>query len=114
MACAAWLAWQDGCQDEVVRLAAEIEKRELTTLGSGAMYRWVYLFPLLAVRLRANETEAAVAAARQLIDPSQMRLPDDLTAALVGACDAWEQGNSTEATRCLTEALALARANAFF
>ena len=55
----------------MVRLAAEIEKHELSTFGSGAMYRWVYLFPLLAARLQAGEIDAAVAAARQLIDPSQ-------------------------------------------
>jgi tetratricopeptide (TPR) repeat protein len=115
MACAAWLAWQDDRPDEVTRLAAEIEEHELTTLGSGAMYRWVYLFPLLAARLRAGELDAAVTAARRLLDPSQMRLPDDLTAALAAACESWEDdGKRTDTEQHLTTALALATANAYF
>jgi hypothetical protein len=114
LACAAWLAWQDGQPDEVARLAAEIGKRQLTTFGSGAMYRWVYLFPLLAVRLRAGELDAAVAAARQLSDPSQMRLPDDLTSALAAACESWEDGKLADTEHHLTRALTLASANAYF
>ena len=114
LACAAWLAWQDGRPDEVTRLAAEIEKRELTTLGSGAMYRWVYLFPLLAARLRAGELDEAVTAARQIIDPSQMWLPDDLTSALAAACASWEGGKRTDTEQHLTTALTLASAHAYF
>jgi hypothetical protein len=114
MACAAWLAWQDGRPDEVVRLAAEIGQHELSTFGSGAVYRWVYLFPLLAVRLQAGEIDAAVAAARGLIDPTQMRLPDDLTAALAAACGSWADGKRTDTEQHLATALALASANAYF
>ncbi|HEX9042951.1 MAG TPA: AAA family ATPase [Trebonia sp.] len=114
MACAAWLAWQDGRPDEVTRLAAEIGDLELTTLGSGAMYRWVYLFPLLAARLQAGETGAAVTAARTVIDPSQMALPDDLTAALANACESWDNDKPAEATHHLTKALNLAAAHAYF
>jgi class 3 adenylate cyclase/DNA-binding SARP family transcriptional activator/tetratricopeptide (TPR) repeat protein len=114
MACAAWLAWQDGRPDEVTRLAAEIETQELTSIGSGARYRWVYLFPLLAARLQAGQLDAATAAARQLIDPSQMRLPDDLTAALAQASDSWANGNQTDTAHRLATVLTLATANAYF
>ena len=114
MACAAWLAWQDGRPDEVIRLAAEIEQRELSTFGSGAMYRWVYLFPLLAARLRAGELDAAVAAARALIDPSQMLLPDDLTAALTAASESWANGKPAETEQHLANALTLASEHAYF
>jgi class 3 adenylate cyclase len=115
LAAAAWLAWQDSRPDEVIRLAAEIEERDLSKLGTGAMYRWVYLFPLLAARLQAGETGEAVAAARQIIDPSQQVLPDDLTAALAAACESWDQGSDTAQTeQRLREALALAHAHAYF
>ena len=114
MAAAAWLAWQDGRPDEVTKLAAEIEERELDTFGSGAMYRWVYLFPLLAARLRAGETDAAVTAARQLLHPSQTRLPDDLTAALDDASESWADGKQTDTEQHLARALTLATANAYF
>ena len=114
MACAAWLAWQDGHPDEVTRLAAEIGQRELSTFGSGARYRWVYLFPLLAARLQAGELDPAVTAARALIDPSQMLLPDDLTAALTAASESWADGKKTEAEHHLATALTLASAHAYF
>ena len=114
MACAAWLAWQDGQPDEVTRLAAEIGQRELSTFGSGAMYRWVYLFPLLAARLQAGELDPAVTAARALVDPSQMLLPDDLTAALTAASESWAGGKATETAKHLATALTLASKHAYF
>jgi len=113
LAIACWLAWQDGHPDEVLRLAAEVEDDELI-FGSGAMYRWVYMFPVLAVRLQAGDLGEAVAAAAAIIHPSQQWLPDDLTAALADAGDAWDEGNRAAATERLTQALALARAHAYF
>jgi len=78
------------------------------------MYRWVYMFPVLAVRLQAGDLGEAVAAAAAIIHPSQQWLPDDLTAALADAGDAWDEGNRAAATERLTQALALARAHAYF
>jgi hypothetical protein len=114
MSAEAWLAWQDGRPDEVLRLAAEIESLDLTNVGSGAMQRWIYLFPVLAVRLAAGATAEAVAAARRIIDPSQQLLPDDLTAALADACESSDKGDPAQTVQRLTEALALARTNAYF
>jgi hypothetical protein len=114
MAVAAWLAWQDGRPDEVLRLAAGIESLDLTNVGSAAMHGWTYLFPVLAVRLAAGATAEAVAAARRIIDPSQQLLPDDLTSALAAACASWDKGDQARAARHLTEALDLARARAYF
>ena len=114
LAVAAWLAWQDGRPDEVVRLAAEIKKYEPSIVGTSAMHRWVYLFPLLAARLQAGETGEAVSAARQIIDPAQQVLPDDLTTILAAACESWDQGDQARTAQHLEEALAVARARAYF
>jgi tetratricopeptide (TPR) repeat protein len=115
LAAAAWLAWQDSRPDEVIRLAAEIEQRNPRRRGTGVMYRWVYLFPLLATHLQAGETGEAVAAARRIIDPSQQVLPDDLTAALAAACESWDQGSDPARTQQrLREALTVARDRAYF
>jgi hypothetical protein len=114
MAVAAWLAWQDGRPDEVLRLAAEIESLDLTNVGSAAMHGWTYLFPVLAVRLAAGATAEAVTAARRIIGPSQQLLPDDLTSALAAACASWDEGDPVRAAGHLTEALDLARARGYF
>ncbi len=113
-AVAAWLAWQDGRPDEVLRLAAEIESLDLTNVGSAAMHKWICLFPVLAVRLAAGATAEAVAAARLIIDPSQQLLPDDLTGVLSAACASWDEGDQARAAQHLTDALDVARARDFF
>jgi hypothetical protein len=111
---AAWLAWQDGRPDEVLRLAAEIDSLDLTNAGSAGMHAWTFLFPVLAVRLAAGATAEAVGAARRIIDPSQQLLPDDLTSALAAACGSWDEGDPVRAAQHLTEALDLARAGGYF
>jgi hypothetical protein len=110
LAIACWLAWQDGRPDEVLRLAAEIEAGGSSSLSTD----WVYLFPALAARLQFGEVAAAVTAARQIIDPSQQWLPDDLTGALAAAGDAWAAGDAGQTAAHLTRALDLATAHSYF
>jgi hypothetical protein len=78
------------------------------------MQRWIYLFPVLAARLQAGEVDGAAEAARQIIDPAQQLLSDDVMTALTEACHSQDQGNAAKTTERLTEALALARARAYF
>ena len=108
VAAQAWLAWQDGHPDEVIRLAGRIAEFDLGTLVTGARYRWVYLFPLIAARLRSGDAAAAVAAARQILDPAQQLLPDELMAALDAALAAWDGGEAGPAEDDLAGALRLA------
>jgi tetratricopeptide (TPR) repeat protein len=115
LAAAAWLAWQDGRPDEVLRLAAEIEERDPKSIGWSGIYRWVYLFPVIAAHLAADATAEAVIAARRIIGQSQQLLPDDLTAALAAACESWDQGSDPAQTQQrLREALTVARDRAYF
>jgi hypothetical protein len=108
-ACEAWLAWQDGKTDDVMRLSREYEQLGSTSVNSCARYRWVYLFPLVAAQLSTGATAAAVAAGRQILDPSQQLLPDELTAVLQAACDDWDRGEEDNAADGLCAALDLAR-----
>jgi len=108
MACRAWLAWQDGHPDEVIRLADQIDDYEPATVNVIGAYRWVYLFPLIAARLGAGAVKEAVTAARRILDPAQQALPADLSAALEAATNAWDHGEPTAATQHLEDALRLA------
>jgi tetratricopeptide (TPR) repeat protein len=114
MAAQAWLAWQDGQPDEVIALVGRIAELSLGTLVSGARYRWVALFPLIAARLQAGDVADAVAAARQIVDPAQQLLPDELMAALDIALAAWDGGEAAMAEEHLTSALRLAHELHFF
>ena len=109
-----WLAWQDGHPDEVIALADRIAEFDLGTLISGARYRWIYLFPLIAARLQSGDVAAAIAAAREIVDPAQQLLPDELMAALDDACAAWDRGEAGPAADGLTGALRLAHDVRYF
>ena len=114
VAAQAWLAWQDGHPDEVIRLAGRIAEFDLSALVAGGRYRWVYLFPLVAARLQSGDDDAAVAAVRQVLDPAQQLLPDELMAALDAALAAWDGGEAAAAEERLASALRLAHELHFF
>jgi class 3 adenylate cyclase/tetratricopeptide (TPR) repeat protein len=109
-----WLAWQDGQPDEVIALAGRIREFDRGTLVTGARYRWVYLFPLIAARLESGDVAAAITAAREIVDPAQQLLPDELMAALDAASAAWDRGEAGPAAEGLADALRLARDLRYF
>jgi DNA-binding SARP family transcriptional activator/tetratricopeptide (TPR) repeat protein len=100
LACLVWLAWQEDRPADVIRLSGQIAE-----LDAELSFGWVYLCPLLAVRLAEDDTAAAVAVARQLLD-SGYRPPDEIEAALQAAV---VQGSPEAAREALAGALALAR-----
>jgi hypothetical protein len=69
-ACLAWLAWQDDRPGDVVTLTNEAA--ELSSIGDAltTQYRWIGLWPLVATHLEAAKVAEAVAAGRQMIEPS--------------------------------------------
>ena len=77
-------------------------------------FKWIYLFPLLAAQLGAGRSAEAVTAARQVLDASQQRLPDELESALASASAAWDQGNFEAVRDKLSDALRLANELDFF
>ena len=99
---------------EVIALAGRLAEFDLGTLISGARYRWLALFPLIAAQLQSGNPAAAIAAARQIVDPAQQLLPDELMAALDAALAAWDGGEATAAEERLASALRLAHELHFF
>jgi hypothetical protein len=98
----------------VIELAGRMAEFDLGTLVTGARYRWVYLFPVIAARLQSGDVGAAIAAAREIVDPAQPLLPDELMAALDAACAAWVGGAAGQAADGLAGALRLARDLRYF
>ena len=83
----AWLAWQDKRPQDVVALADEAAEllRMPNSNGSHVHWKWVYLWPLIAVRLGDGKVAEAVGAGLQMLEPSQQHLPDDLESLLESA-----------------------------
>jgi serine/threonine protein kinase/DNA-binding CsgD family transcriptional regulator len=103
----AWVAWCDGNLTEVAARAEEA----LSVWGpleagfASLAWRWVAFWPLMGVALKKQQVERAIGYARQILDPSQQRLPEAVTHALQDAIDAWEDGHHEVARSHLYEAL---------
>jgi hypothetical protein len=69
---------------------------------------WICLWPLVAVRLSDGRHQEAVDAARELVRPPQMRLPDVVEAEVEAAISAWDNDERATAVRRLRRSLQLA------
>ena len=104
----AWVAWKEERYGEVESLAREV----LTRKSDGEPpfpFAWICLWPLVAVRLAEGRTEEAMYAARELLQPPQMRLAPELEEAIVIALSAWEGGELALAAEKLHASVVLAR-----
>jgi class 3 adenylate cyclase len=109
----AWLAWQDGRPQGVVALANEaMELWGTAVFDRNQLFGWplwLCLWPLIAAHLGAGLVGEAVASGRQMLRPSQLRLPDKLESMLESACAAWDQDEPEVARDKMAEAFELAR-----
>ena len=67
------------------------------------------LWPLTATYLNAGETEKAIGAARRMLEPPQLRMPDELEASVTGSLLPHETAQPSQAAVLLADAIELAR-----
>jgi hypothetical protein len=103
----AWLAWREGLFAEVEERAEEALSLWAKTTGWQPLH-WICLWPLIAVRLASGHVLEAVDASRQLLEPSQQRLPDELEPVVEAARAAWDSGSPEVARAKLAQAVELA------
>jgi class 3 adenylate cyclase/DNA-binding SARP family transcriptional activator/tetratricopeptide (TPR) repeat protein len=113
-ACLVWLAWQDQEPSKVAVLAEGTEDLLRTAVGGFMFWKWVYLWPVVAMHLCEGKVAEAVAAGLQMLEPSQQRLPDELESLLEAAVTAWTSENADLAGRELARALEVAHDLDFF
>ncbi len=79
--CEAWIAWRKG---DLETVEAHVQDAMATArIGWAANpMKWTALFPALGAAVTRKQAGRAAEWAQELLTPSQMRLPDDLTAAL--------------------------------
>jgi tetratricopeptide (TPR) repeat protein len=111
----AWVAWREGNlgQAEANGRTALESWHQLPAGHSSCSLQWTALWPLMGVVLaQARAAEAVSEAsqlARALLEPTQQRLPDALTAVVAKAVEAWEEGESETARAFLEQAIELAQ-----
>jgi hypothetical protein len=77
-------------------------------------FQWTAFWPLIGVALARDLTSEAVDYARALLEPSQQRLPDALSALLEEAIKSWEGGETETAHTYLNQAIELAQELGWF
>jgi class 3 adenylate cyclase len=112
----AWVAW---CEENLSE--AEVNGRAALDLWQQlpvdqAIYpfQWTAFWPLIGVALAQGLTTEAVDYARALLEPSQQRLPDALTALIEEAIESWEGGETEITHTYLNQAINLAQELGWF
>jgi class 3 adenylate cyclase/DNA-binding SARP family transcriptional activator/tetratricopeptide (TPR) repeat protein len=102
----AWVAWRDQRFEEAIPLGAEA----VQLWPSRPQFRpyCLGLWPLAGAYLESGQIGEALGAARRLLEPSQARLPDDVEAAVLAACEAWERADPEAAAHLLAHAVEIA------
>jgi tetratricopeptide (TPR) repeat protein len=103
----AWVAWQEGRDEDAAFLARQVLQlwRESRFVY---FYKGLCLWPLVSVSLASGDVGAALEASGEVLQPDQVRLPDELESLLHGARVAWDRADSAAAAVALNEALRLA------
>ena len=102
-----WVAWKEEQDREAESLALEALEQWRPTVVRYPLCS-ICLWPLIAVRVADGRSAQAVAAARELVQPPQMRLPYELEVSVQSAISAWESTDGPETRGRLQKALALA------
>jgi tetratricopeptide (TPR) repeat protein len=107
----AYAAWREGDLAAVQAHGQEALElwRQLPPGHASCSFQWTALWPLIAVALTRDQVREAVGYARALIDPSQQRLPDVLTATLERAIQVWQDDRPAAAQELLRNAISLAQ-----
>ena len=104
----AWLASREKDSAETLR-QGQLALQAWAGIGEAVMpVQWLAHFPLIGVALERSDIGMAVTYARQILRPSQSRLPDELTQWLESAVADWERNLSDHADESLQNALQLA------
>jgi predicted ATPase len=113
-ACLAWLAWQEQEPRKLAVLADGTAELLRTAAGGFAPWKWIYLWPVVAMHLNEGKVADAVAAGLQMLEPSQHQFPDELESLLESAVVAWTNEKPDVAGRELARALEVAHDLDFF
>lgn len=106
-----WVAWRDDDYQKARiygRSALELWQT-LPTGHASCAFQWTALFPLTATTLPEHHLDEVIDYVQAVLDPTQQKLPEELTAVLQDSVTAHRQDQPTHATHLLTQAIKLAQ-----
>ncbi len=101
----AWLCYRSG------QFPAAQEKAQAalsTWKNSPYPFQWLAYWIILAINLKQQAWPEAIDAARAMLDPSQQKLPEDVSAVLEMAVQTWESGDTDTIEPRITQAVKIA------
>jgi hypothetical protein len=103
-----WVPWRLKNIDKARALTEAASTWDTLPGLNDRWWKWTYRWPACGLALHDGNLEQATAHIQPMLLPNQIRLPDDLTAAMECVAQRWE-GNEPRAARdCLEEAAKLA------
>jgi hypothetical protein len=104
----AWVAWRRGDLSQAEQAGQEaVELWRQSPLVYP--FQWQALWPLISVALARGQGEEVYAYVRALLEPTQQRLPGELTTTLEAAVQAKAEDRAKVARRHLDRAMELAQ-----
>ncbi|MGD9093545.1 MAG: hypothetical protein PVF74_11915, partial [Anaerolineales bacterium] len=107
------LGWADWKNGEFEQTEARCIEALSILKGLTNPFNWCALFPLTHIAVTQGEFEKAVDYLTQLLDPRQMRLPDELSHAAEGGIAAWNAGRQEDVNSSFRRTLELAEEYGF-
>ena len=99
----AWLAWRgDDLAEAHARGQEALDLWRQSPLQNP--FLWIALWPLIGVALAQDQLIETIDYVRQLLEPTQQRLPDVLETLLQKTLDEWDQDHSGLAREYLLQA----------
>ena len=102
------LAWERWCTNHVGE-AQQSGRSALELWPDDYPFQWTALWPLIAMALAQDQLAEVVEYSRVLLEPTQQRLPDELTVGIEEAVNKWEVGELGWSRRHFDQALELAK-----
>jgi tetratricopeptide (TPR) repeat protein len=103
-----WVAWREG-QAAGARVECLAALAMWETLPMESPFHWMALWPLIGLALKDRDLEIASRYAKDLFQPLQQAVPEQLAPHLLAAVEAWETGQREVAEKAFSQAAILAR-----
>src|SRR5262249_12718230 len=94
-----WIAWCAG--DETTAVAEAKVALEVWTEGVPYPFKWMALWPLIAIAIECKDVSAAAKYSQQLLDPPQQPLPPELAACVAEIINAHNSAQEKRGWRLL-------------
>jgi len=107
----AWVAWHDGDFEQVQQNGCSAFSlwHALPKGHASYVFQWTARFPMMAVALAEGNLAEAITHVQAVLDPTQQKLAEELTAVLQSTLITWKRQQPAQTAELLAQAITLAQ-----